>query len=50
MRTIKQVNIKNRQNYFLNDMTNIGDFDLSLLNRDQIAFKRNDIFFMTLNT
>ena len=45
MRTIKQVNIKNRQNYFLNDMTNIGDFDLSLLNRDQIAFKRNDIFF-----
>ena len=23
-------------------MTNIGDFDLSLLNIDQIAFKRND--------
>ena len=42
MRTIKQVNIKNRQNYFFNDMTNIIDFDLSLLNIDQIAFKSND--------
>ena len=42
MRTTKQVNIKNRQNYFFNDMTIIGDFDLSLLNIDQIAFKNND--------
>ena len=42
MRTIGQVNIKNRQNYFFNDMTNIRDFDLSLLNIDQIAFKSND--------
>ena len=41
MSTIKQVNIKNRQNYFFNDMTNIGDFDLCLLNIDQIAFKSN---------
>ena len=38
MRTIKQVNIKNRQNYFFNDMTNTRDFDLILLNTDQIAF------------
>ena len=42
MRTITQVNIKNRQNYFFNDMTHIGDYDLSLLNIDQIAFKSND--------
>ena len=28
--------------FFFNDMTNIGDFDLSLLNTDQIAFKSND--------
>ena len=42
MRTTKQVNIKNRQNYFFNDMTIIGDFELSLLNIDQIAFKNND--------
>ena len=41
-RTIKQVNIKNRQNYSFNDMTNISDFDVSLLNIDQIAFKSND--------
>ena len=42
MRTIRQVNIKSRQNYFFNEMTNIGDLDLSLLNTDQIAFKSND--------
>ena len=42
MRTIKQVNIKSRQNYFFNDMTNIGDLDLSLLNIDKIAFKSNE--------
>ena len=27
METIRQVNIKNRQNYFSNDMTNIKNFD-----------------------
>ena len=42
MRTIRQVNIKIRHNYFFNDITDIGDFDLSLLNIDQIAFKSND--------
>ena len=42
MRTIKEANIKTRQNYFFNDMTNIGDFDLSLLNIDQTSFKSND--------
>ena len=42
MRTIRQENIKNRQNDFFNDMTNIGDFDLSLVNIDQISFKSND--------
>ena len=39
MRTIKQVNIKNRHNYFFNDMTDIGDFDQSLLNIDQLSFE-----------
>ena len=42
MRNIRQVNIQNRQNYFFNDMTNIGDFDLSLLNVDSIKVKSND--------
>ena len=39
---MRRVNIKNRQSYFFNDMSNIGDFDLSLLIIDQIAFKSND--------
>ena len=42
MRTIKQVNIKNCQNNFVNDMTNISDFDPSLLNVDSIKFKSNN--------
>ena len=42
MRTIRQVNIKNRQNYFFNDMTNISDFDLSLLNVGSLKFKDDD--------
>ena len=42
MRTVKQVSVKNRQNYyFFDDMTNIGDFDPSLLNADSIEFKSN---------
>ena len=36
MRAIKQVNITNRQNYFFNDITNIEDFDPSLLTIDQV--------------
>ena len=39
MRTKKQVNIKNRQNYFFNDMTNIKDFRPSLLNVDRVSFE-----------
>ena len=36
------MNIKHRQNYFFNDMTNISDFDPSLLNVDSIEFKSNN--------
>ena len=42
MRTVKDVIIKNGQNYFFNDMTNIGDFDLSLLSVDSLEFKNNN--------
>ena len=42
MKTIRQANIKNRQNYFFNDTTNIKNFDPSLLNIDQISFENND--------
>ena len=42
MRTLRQVNIKNRQNYFFNSMINIKNFDPSLLSIDQISFKSTD--------
>ena len=42
MRTSRQVNKKNRQNFFFSDMTNIKDIDLSLLNVYQIYFKDDD--------
>ena len=42
MRTLRQVNVKNRQNYFFNSMINIKNFDPSLLSIDQISFKSTD--------
>ena len=42
MRTLRQVNLKNRQNYFFNSMTNIKNFDQNLLNMDQISIKSTD--------
>ena len=43
MKTIKQVNIENRKSYFFNYMTNISDFDPSLLNIDQVLFESNEL-------
>ena len=43
MKTIRQINIKNRQGYFFSDVTNIRDFDPSLLDIDLTAFKSNDL-------
>ena len=42
MKALRQTNIKNSQNYFFNDLTNIKNFDPSLLNIDQISFENND--------
>ena len=42
MKTLRQVNIKNRQNYFFNSMINIKNFDPNLLSIDQISFKSTD--------
>ena len=40
MRTLRQINIKNRPHYFFNnDMINIKNFDLSLLIIGKISFK-----------
>ena len=50
MKTLRQVNIKNCQNYFFNSMTNIKNFDSSLLSIDQLLFKTILIvLYMTLN-
>ena len=41
MRTLRQVNIKNRQNYCFNSMSNIKNFDPNLLSIDQILLKKS---------
>ena len=41
MRTLRQVTIKNRQNYFFNSMTNIKNFDPSLFSIDHVLFKKS---------
>ena len=43
MKTIRQINIENRQNYFFNDMTNIHDFHPSLLNIDEVLFESDEL-------
>ena len=42
MKTIRQINIYNRQDYFFNDMANINDLDPSLLNIDLVVFKNDE--------
>ena len=42
MRTLRQVNIKNRPYHLFNNMTYIKDFEPSLLNIDKISFKSTD--------
>ena len=39
MGNIKQISIKNDTYYFFNDMTNIKDFDSSLLKIDKKSYK-----------
>ena len=38
MKTLRQTNTKNSQNYFFNSMTNIKNFDPSFSSIDQIPF------------
>ena len=44
MENIKQINIKNRTYYFLNDMNNIEDFDSSLLKINKKSYKNIGIY------
>ena len=43
MKTTRQINIENRQGYFFNDMTNVSDFDPSLLNIDEVSFESDKL-------
>ena len=43
MKTVRQINIESRQNYFFNDMTNINDFGPSLLNIDEVLFESDKL-------
>ena len=42
MKTLRQTNVKNRQNYFFDNMSNIKHFYLNLLSINQILFKSTD--------
>ena len=43
MKTIRQINIKNREGNFFSHMSKIRDFDPSLLDIDMITLKSNDL-------
>ena len=44
MENFKEINIKDRTYYFLNDMINIKNFDSSLLKVDKKSYKNNGIY------
>ena len=44
MRTVKKMNIKNRTYYFYNDITDIENFDSSLLKLDKKPYKDMGIY------
>ena len=43
MKTIRQVNVAHRQGYFFTSITNINDFDPSLLNIDEVSLKSDTL-------
>ena len=44
MRKIKEINVRNRTNYFFDDMITIKDFDSNLLKIDKKWYKNIDIY------
>ena len=46
MEKIKQVNIKNRTNYFYNDIINLDEFDESRIRVDKKDFNDIDIYYL----
>ena len=49
MKTTRQIIIKDKSGYFFTDVTNINDFDPSLLNIDEISFRGDQLIIMILN-
>ena len=43
MKTTRQLTIKDRSGYFFTDMTNINDFDSSLINIDKVSFRDHEL-------
>ena len=43
MRSLREINIKNCQYHFFNDVINIKNFDPNLLSIDKISFKSTDV-------
>ena len=46
MKTIKQINIKNRTYYFCNDIINLDEFDESKIKVDKKDFNDIDIYYL----
>ena len=46
MGEVKQINIKNRTNYFYNDIINLKDFDSNLLKIDKKHYKKINIYYI----
>ena len=46
MRSIKEINIKNRKYYFLYDMINIKNFNSNLLKIDKKSYKNIDMYYI----
>ena len=46
MGNVKQINIKNRTNYFYNDIINLKAFKPNLLKIDKKLYKNIDIYYI----
>ena len=46
MGNIKEINIKNGNYYFFDDMSDITNFDLSVLKIDKVSYKNIDTYYI----
>ena len=50
MEEVKQINVKNRNYYFYNDIINLKDFDAKLLKVDKKSYKDIDVSYIAYIT